>query len=401
MIRISKPGILPRQHLKQAVDCGLISASQPFAEHSFQPASLELRLGAVAYRLRAVFPPHSQRTIQESIDSLAEHTLRLDSADGAILENNHIYLIPLVESLTLPSDLRGKASPKSSIGRLDVFVRLLAEGATKFDDVPAGYNGALFVVVMPRSFAVVARTGDPLLQLRLMSAMPGAIVRDDELADYWSVHPLLYRPKNTAYNKPIGFDSASVEEGLFLSADFLRPPQAPLAYTPRREGAVVDLRERAHYDSTKFWAPALCSDEPNVLRLIPDAFYLLRCQEFLSIPPSLAAEMLPYDAQLGELRSHYAGFFDPGFGYDPSVPLHGTPAILEIRSREPLVLRHGHTLCRLQFFRMSEEPDLTYGAPALLSSYQQQRLPFSKQFLSAPTPIDFDTPIQHELQFSD
>jgi dCTP deaminase len=258
----------------------------------------------------------------------------------------------------------------------------LAEETLRFDDIPAGYQGNLYALVAPRSFAVVVRPGTSLAQLRLLTTVPGAMVRDQELNLFWSTHPLLYRLRMTSTGpQPISYEKAVLEEGLFLSADFQRPPKAPLAYRPRRVGAVIDLEKTQGYKAEEYWDPVLPDYEPNVIRLLPGEFYLVRCQEKLSIPPSLAAEMLPYDARLGELRSHYAGFFDPGFGCDPGGGLLGTPAVLEIRSQEPFVIRHGHSLCRLQFFRMVEEPDILYGDPRLGSSYQQQRYPFSKHFI--------------------
>lgn len=378
---VNKPGILPRQFLVEAVEEGYVSAAEPLVEAGFQPATIDLRISNVAYRLRSVFSPHLYRSIREAIDSVAEHTINVHKEEGAILENNHYYLIPLEERLQLPPFLRGKVSPKSSIGRLDVFVRILAEGTIRFDDIPAGYRGNLFALVAPRSFAVVVRPGDSLAQLRLFTTVPGAIVRDEELNEFWSVHPLLYRLHSSPTDpKPIGVQNVVLEEGLFLSADFLRPPKAALGYRPRREGTVIDLRKRQHYKVETYWEHVLPDDELNVIRLIPDNFYLVRCQELVSIPPRFAAEMLPYDYQLGELRSHYAGFFDPGFGFDPSGRVLGTPAVLEIRSREPFIIRHGHTLCRLQFYRMLEEPELLYGDSKLDSSYQSQRYPFSKHF---------------------
>lgn len=400
---IHKPGIFPRQFLKEAAQEGYISASKPFLDSSFQPASIDLRVSNMAYRLRATFLPHPQREIKALIASLAEHAVKLDPVDGAILENNHYYLLPIEEALNLPPSLRGRTSPKSSIGRLDVFVRILAEGTIRFDDIPPGYKGNLYALVIPRSFAVIVRPGNPLAQLRLLTTVPGAIVQDQELNLFWSTTPLLYRPRITSSDpRPIGYDKAVLEEGLFLSADFQRPPKAPLAYRPRRVGAVIDLEKKQHYKAEEYWDPVPPDYELNVIRLLPDEFYLVRCQEKLSIPPSLAAEMLPYDARLGEIRSHYAGFFDPGFGYDPAGRLLGTQAVLEIRSREPFVVRHGHTLCRLQFFRMVEEPDILYGDPRLGSSYQQQRYPFSKHFipLQLPETNHLAANAQSQLNFS-
>lgn len=380
---VNKPGILPRQFLVEAVREGYVSASQAFSEAAFQPATIDLRISNIAYRLRSVFSPHLHRSFNAAIDSVAEHTINIRAGEGAILENNHYYLLPLEETLHLPPFLRGKVSPKSSIGRLDVFVRILAEGTIRFDDIPPGYSGNLYALVAPRSFAVVVRPGDSLAQLRLFTTVSGAIVRDDELSAYWSVHPLLYRLHSSPKDpKPIGIENVVLEEGLFLSADFLRPPKAALGYKPRRDGTVIDLQKRQYYKVESYWESVLSEGDLNVIRLVPDSFYLVRCQELVSIPPSLAAEMLPYDYQLGELRSHYAGFFDPGFGFDPSGRVLGTPAVLEIRSREPFIIRHGHTLCRLQFYRMLEEADILYGDPYLDSSYQAQRYPFSKHFTS-------------------
>ena len=397
---LNKPGMLPRQFLREAVEAGYVGASINFPDSLFQPASLDLRVKNIVYRLRSTFLPHPQYSIQSSIDSLAEHIITLDDKDGAILENNHYYLVPIEETLELPPTLRGRASPKSSIGRLDVFVRILAERTTRFDDVPSGYKGNLYALVGPRSFAIVLRPGDCLAQLRLITTAPGAIVSDDELNRFWSNTPLLYRPRRSdGSSQPIGYERAVLDEGIFLSADFLRPPRAPLGYKPRRVGSVIDLAKVRFYEAADYWAPVLPDYGLNAVRLVPDEFYLVRCQEKLSIPPSLAAEMLAYDARLGELRSHYAGFFDPGFGYNPDLGLLGTHPVLEVRTQESFVVQHGHTLCRLQIFRMVEEPDIVYGDVRLGSSYQeQQRYPFSKHFRTpADTVSDKIVGIQNEL----
>jgi dCTP deaminase len=387
---LSKPGMLPRQLLREAVTEGYISTSIPFREDAFQPASLDLRVKNFAYRLRAAFLPSGQFTVDASVASLAEHRIDFDQELGGILENNHYYLLPIEESLDLPDTLRGRVSPKSSIGRLDVFVRVLNERSGRFDDIPAGYKGKLYALVGPRSFAIVIRPGATLTQLRLLTTAAGALVPDTELSDFWSRTPLLYSPNMEA---PIAYDAANLDEGIFLTADFQRPPRAPLGYRPRRDGALIDLNNRS-YAFDKYWAPVVADGEPNSVGLSPDEFYLVRCRERLSIPPILAAEMLPYDPRLGELRSHYAGFFDPGFGYDPSGKVLGTRAVLEVRVQEPFIVRHGHPLCRLQFFRMLEEPDIAYGSPQLGSSYQHQSHPFSKHFVvrkfSGDTQREFD-----------
>ena len=376
--------MLPRQLLQEAVREGYISSSVPLREGAFQPASLDLRVKNSAYRLRAAFLPSGRFTVDASIASLAEHRIDFDGVRGGILENNHYYILPIEESLDLPEWLRGRVSPKSSIGRLDVFVRVLNERSGRFDDIPAGYKGKLYALVGPRSFAIVIRPGAALTQLRLLTTAPGALVPDAELGGFWSKTPLLYSPTVEA---PIGYDAADLDEGIFLTADFHRPPRVSLGYRPRRHGALIDLDNHS-YAVDKYWAPVVADGEPNSVGLLPDEFYLVRCRERLSIPPILAAEMLPYDPRLGELRSHYAGFFDPGFGYDPSGKMLGTRGVLEVRVQEPFIVRHSHPLCRLQFFRMIEEPDIVYGSPQLGSSYQHQRHPFSKHFVVPKLSVD-------------
>jgi len=378
-----KPGILPRQLLQQAVEAGYVSAAKAFPDSAFQPASLDLRIGDIAYRLRAMF--HAQHPVQTMIRKLATRTVQLDPEAGTILEDGHMYLIPIEEELALPPTLRGKVSPKSSIGRLDVGVRIVAEGSIMFDEIPPGYKGRLYALVTPRSFAIVVRPGISLAQLRLHTVAPDGsigIVRDQELSALWDKYPLLYRPTSTPdAPRPIDYEHAVVEEGLFLSVDLHRPPNAPLAFTPHVLGDIVDLGRTRHYKSTAYWE-AVFSDPTtsNAVNLRAKVFYLVRCRERLSIPPTLAAEMLPYDHRVGELRSHYAGFFDPGFGYKSDGSVLGSRAVLEIRAQEDFMVQHGHIICRLQFYRMVEEPDLLYGDTRLGSSYQQQRAPFGKHF---------------------
>ncbi len=370
-----KEGVLPSQYLAAVIDAGLISAGAfTIPRENIQPASLDLRLGEVAYRIRCSFLPgrHSveQRVKDYVIDELDLHR------EGAVLETNRPYLIPLKERLTLPANVAGKANPKSSTGRLDVFTRVITDHSDRFDEVAEGYSGNLYLEVVPLSFAIRVREDLSLNQLRLSVGRPE--LSDEELRDFHRRQPLLFRR-----GEPVADDALAVDDGLFLSLDLQGDRSGRVGYRARDNAPLLDMTRVGGLDPDAYWEHVKGEVGDRVV-LTPQRFYLLMSDESVTIPPNLAAEMMAYDPTSGELRTHYAGFFDPGFGYSEAGLFQGSRAALEVRAHDvPFMIEHGQRVCKLTFERMLEEPATLYGR-GIGSSYQQQEETLGKHFLPRP-----------------
>ena len=363
-------GVLPSQRLQVALDEGWIRSPYTTPPSSIQPASLDLRLGRSAYALRCSFLPMRGCPVMKRVEELTLHTV--DIRDGATLELDRPYLIPLVEELELPHYVQAKANPKSSTGRLDVFTRVITDGNNRFDDIPAGYKGRLYLEVVPRSFAVHVHELMSLNQLRLSQG--DARVKDSALrALHAESFPLLYLG-----DQPVPTDDLDISDGLFLSVD-LRGPSEIVGYRAKKSSHRIDLARIRHYDWRDYWEPVYPEPGGRVV-LTPETFYLLLSAEGVCVPPEYAAEMMAYDPTAGELRTHYAGFFDPGFGYSRDQQQLGSRAALEVRARDvPFMIEHGQPICKLAFESMLEEPDRLYGED-VNSNYQGQMTMLSKHF---------------------
>lgn len=366
-----RPGVLPSQGLQTAINERWVSASPFFVpEQNIQPASLDLRLGTEAWRLQCSFLPDSKSTVFERAEDLKLDD-RFRIVGGATLERNRPYLIPLAEELALPDYLRGKANPKSSTGRLDVFTRVITDFHTRFDEIPAGYRGKLYLEVVPRSFAVRVEERLSLNQLRLASG--NARVPDEELRAIHRNSPLLY-----VDDKPLPAEALRLADGLFLSVDLVGNDEGIVGYRARKNSRRVDMAKIKAYNWREFWEPVY-ADRGRVI-LEPEEFYLLISKEGVCVPPQYAAEMTAYDPTAGELRTHYAGFFDPGFGYDRARPVAGSRAALEVRARDvPFMLEDGQLICKLAYEQMLAEPDRLYGSD-VGSNYQGQASMLGKHF---------------------
>ncbi|KGJ04942.1 dCTP deaminase [Paracoccus halophilus] len=352
-------GVLPDTRLKQLIAAGAIAAETPILPEQIQPASLDLRLGASAWRLRASFLAGRGRKVSERLADFEMH--RMDLSAGAVLEKGCVYLVPLQERLALPPGLDAVANAKSSTGRLDLLTRLVTDDGTEFDRLPEGYDGPLYAEICPRSFSVLVRPGMRLNQLRLRQGQ--AVLSDADLRALHGREPLVNGP-------------ALIDEGLGFSVD-LRPASGDLVgYRARPHSGVIDLDRIGAYDARDFWDELRTKD--GQLILDPGAFYILVSREAVAIPPDYAAEMAPYLAMVGEFRVHYAGFFDPGFGHGASG--HGARGVLEVRCHEaPFALEHGQVVGRLVYERMSARPERLYGSD-IASNYQGQGLKLAKQF---------------------
>ncbi len=361
-------GVLPYQSLTALIRDGEIIADPPIVSQQVQPASIDLRLGTTAYRMRASFLPGPERTVEEQITNFGLH--EIDLTGGALLETGCVYLVPLLESLALSDGLSGVANPKSSTGRLDVFTRLITDQAPDFDIVTRGYRGPLYAEIFPRTFSVIARTGTRLNQLRLSRGTPD--VRESELKRLMQDQPVLdrdltERETSTLFRGvPLSVDLAGVGDTDLVG--FKAKPHAPL----------IDIDKVGHYDPIEYWDPIYRDDDRSVI-LNPEEFYILASKEAVSVPVDHAAEMVPYDAFTGEFRAHYAGFFDPGFGH-ADVDAAGTRAVLEVRSYGvPFIIEDGQLVGRLKYEHLTDIPDQLYGAESG-SSYQRQTLALSKHF---------------------
>jgi dCTP deaminase len=375
----SYTGILPCQKIRGMLGGGEILAAGiledgEIAPDQIQPASIDLRLGECAYPVDASFLPGKGMKVLEKMRELdpSFERFKIDLRHGAVLEKGRVYVIPLLEAINLRSDVAAFANPKSSTGRLDILTRLIADQATLFDQVEEGYEGHLYIEVAPRSFSVVVRTGTRLNQLRFRRTR-GENPRPITIADWKSLLTDGQIADSNAMSERTGFLPFTIDlKG--TGAD-----DALIGWRAKKHARRIDL-DRRDYDPLDFWEPIRFHKESSLI-LDPDEFYILVTKEAIAVPPEFAAEMLPYDTRAGEFRVHYAGFFDPGFGWDLQTRRAGSSrGVLEVRSHEvPFLLEHGQTVGWLRYERMAERPDALYGTPAA-SNYQGQQLKLAKQF---------------------
>jgi dCTP deaminase len=356
-------GILPDRMIVALAAAGAIIAVEPIAADQTQPASLDLRLGEVAFRVRASFLPGPRATVAERIEGLKLHAIAL--GDGAVLETGCVYIVPLMEGLALPPDIAAAANPKSSTGRLDVFTRVIADHARAFDHIAAGYQGPLFLEISPRTFPVLVRAGSRLSQMRFHHGRD--VLFGERLA---ALH---------ARERLVDEEAADLDQGVAVGVDLAGfAPEGFTGYRAKRHTGLIDVDRRGAYDIGDFWEP-IRANKSGALILDPNEFYILASKQAVQVPPDHAAEMVPFDPLVGEFRVHYAGFFDPGFGY-AGAGGRGARAVLEVRSREvPFILEDGQTVGRLVFERMLARPDQLYGQ-GIGSNYQAQSLKLSKHF---------------------
>ncbi len=353
-------GVLSSQQLKSMIADGRISAQPAVIPEQIQPASLDLRLGTTAYRVRASFLAGHGRTVTDRLGEFEMH--RIDLSNGAVLEKGCVYVVPLMESLDLPGDITAVANAKSSTGRLDLLTRTITDGGEEFDRISGGYTGPLYAEICPRSFSVLVRPGMRLNQIRFRQ---GQAVLDDEALK--ALHD----------ESPLVDGEAVIDDGLGFSVDLKPASNSLVGYRAKPHTGVIDLDKIGHYDPAEFWEEVHADGDHIILD--PGAFYILVSREAVHIPPAYAAEMAPYLAMVGEFRVHYAGFFDPGFGHSAAGGA-GSRGVLEVRCHEaPFVLEHGQIVGRLVYERMDQVPDQLYGA-GISSNYQGQGLKLSKHF---------------------
>ena len=365
-------GILSMPQLKKAFEAGIISADAPLIEGQLQPASLDLRLGAKAWRVQASFLPGAKNRVEDKLKVLSMH--EIDLRGGAVLEKGCVYIAEIMEGLNLPENITALANPKSSTGRLDVFTRLIVDGADEFEFVREGYCGPLYAEISPRTFSILARQGSRLSQLRLR-------VGDARLSD----------DATSALQQAIGLTHGAgiidhqIRDGVPLSVDLsgVAHPLMPdlVGWRARKSVGLIDVDKVGAYEVAAFWEKITRSNlSGGGLVLNPDEFYILASREYVTVPAEYAAEMTAYDTRIGEFRAHYAGFFDPGFGV-AALGAGETRAVLEVRSHDvPFLVEEGQTMCRLVYAPLSQVPDTLYGATGGGSHYQAQGLKLSKHF---------------------
>ena len=359
-------GILPSQDISNLIAHGNISATPAINPDHIQPASLDLRLGDMAHRVRASFLPGPNSTVEAKIKEL--RMTRVDLTGAPVFEKDCVYIIPLVEELNLPENISGKANPKSTTGRLDVFTRLITDYGTEFDRVPAGYKGKLYAEVVSRTFTVSLRAGMRLSQLRFVQGNPRS--SDSAIRGLDREDPLVYDEDSPG--------KARVERGLRITVNLEGAENEIIAYKAKRYAPAIELDKINFYPTEEFWEVRHQNAGKNLI-LEPGDFYILASKERVSVPPEFAAEMVPFDPSDGEFRIHYAGFFDPGFGHG-SGDIKGTPAVLEVRAHEvPFLMEHGQLVGRLNYMPLLSRPHKIYGMN-IGSSYQHQALTLSKQF---------------------
>ncbi len=362
-------GIYPSQKIEEFIAAGYITATTPIQPEQIQPASIDLRLGPVAYRIRASFLPGRTSNVLKKAELYSSH--QLDLSRPTVMERGCVYIVPLQEEWNLPPQVAGKANPKSSIGRVDVFTRLITDYGSEFERVTPGYKGKLYVEIVPRTFSILVREGTRMNQLRFIR---GAQTPSDAKLDE------LHEEKALVYVEDDVLVAPNISSGLWVSVDLEGTAESDVvAYKAKHNAPLLDLDQVDYYDSSDFWEPITRPRERQLI-LNPEDLYVLASKERVRVPPEFAAEMVGYDPSVGEFRLHYAGFFDPGFGYGSGDDVKGAKAVLEVRSHEvPFLLEDGQPVGRLVFEQLMAPPHKLYG-PAIGSTYQQQDLSLSKHF---------------------
>jgi dCTP deaminase len=363
-------GILPSQEIRALIENGKISSSADIRDDQIQPSSIDLRLFDEAYRVRASFLPGKSTTLLRKATSNGMLTSTLDISNPTLLERGVIYIIPLMESLDLPADVHGIANPKSSTGRLDVFTRLITESGDEFERVRRGYSGRLYIEVLSQTFPIIVQAGMTLNQLRFGRGRLDA-AGDSRLKQLEEHNTLLDVDEDSG--------QSSIDRGLRITVDLQGNSSGIVAYQANKTSPPIDLSKINFYEAFDFWTPIYRNEKLQFV-LEPGEFYILASKQRVRVSPDFAAEMLPYDLATQEFRVHYAGFFDPGFGYGVQGEIPGTRAVLEVRaSQMPILLEDDQFVGRLNYYKMSATPDKVYGG-RIGSCYQQQGLTLSKQF---------------------
>ena len=368
-------GTLPEQGIEALIG----SAVRPRAAlpaGRVQPASLDLGLAAEGWSMPGSVLPLPGERVEQLLERYARR--RLDLSSPEILVRGQVYVVRLDVDLALPEGLAAYANGKSSIGRIDVQTRVLADGNPRYDKLPASYRGRIYLEIIPKSFDVRVRAGDCLNQMIFYRGR--SLVEGEALAALHAQQPLLYDHAGEV------LDGVDPRHGLSARGEVLMTldlDQEVVGWVAKKSYRPLDLAGLDAHDPRQFFDP-IPRPEDASLFLSREAFYIFSTAERVSVPPDYASEMLPYDTSAGEFRAHYAGFFDPGFGYGVRGELRGTPAVLEVRPYEDdLLVRHRQPVCKMAFERLTERPKKLYGGTG--NHYAAQRGPrLSKYFRVDP-----------------
>ena len=334
----------------------LITADTALCDDQIQMASIDLSLKGPVYGMRASGLPRRGETVRSRIDASAKtgYTFNLTGEDK-LLSRRQTYIIPLNEGLKLPPGFAARFSPKSSTGRVDVLARILADGIPHFDSVPAeGYRGPLYLEVTPLSCDILLRSGQSLMQMRLRQG--DSLVSANDLVTLQAEKGIVWGKDG----KPIAPEKLSLaEHGLYMHVDLDRDIVGFMARDPIL--AELSFAKSDFYDPYDFWEP-ITRPKGGSIVLNPGRFYLLATKERVKVPSNICGDIAAYDASTGEFRTHYAGFFDPGFGGSKPEE-RGTVGVMEVRGREiPFELQDNQPVCRMDFQWLDEVPNRLYGA---------------------------------------
>ncbi|MDA1284586.1 MAG: 2'-deoxycytidine 5'-triphosphate deaminase [Proteobacteria bacterium] len=328
--------ILIKKNIEELIKKKIILITSSFNKSQIQPASLDLTLSSNCYRIKASFIPNNKK-VSQLIESLALSKINLNNEN--LLEKNCIYLCELNEHLNLNNAYSAKSNPKSTTGRLDIFTRLITDYGKEYDVVDRGYNGKLYLEIIPQSFSIIVKKGLSLNQIRFYKdhLIINSFIKSQDIS--------IYIKKNEI-----------------------------CAYKAIKNTSAINLNKLNHYKINDFWETIIPKNNNFIIE--KDEFYILRSLENIKIKDTIAAELEPFGDNFGNFRVHYAGFFDPGFGNNKL----GTPAVFELRAYDtPFYVENKQKVARLNFYKLIEKSINTYGKK-IKSNYHNQKLKLAKQF---------------------
>jgi dCTP deaminase len=361
-------GVLGASEMHALIERGAIVGEAPIAAAQIQPASLDLTLSAEAYKLPGSMLPLRHERIRDLLETF--HARPIDLSEEGYLDRGRVYLIRLNESLALPPNIGCYTNSKSSTGRIDLQTRTLSDGNPRYEKHPRGYRGEMWLEVIPKSFDIKLQRGVSLNQAIFYGER--RILDDAALRHLVDSESLVF----DKHGAKMSAENVEIDQGLMMSIDL---DQDLVGYVARRSPLPLTLDPNHPHDASDFFEP-ISRPRDGRLFLMKGHFYILSTLEFLRVPKDYAVEMLPFETTAGEFRAHYAGFFDPGFGYGDAGEVRGTPAVLEVRPYDDdLVLRHGQPICKMVYEALTQPAAIAYGHTGV-NHYADQRGPRLSKF---------------------